>query len=525
MITHFDDLPDGMALEADLCIIGAGAAGLCLAHEFLGTNRRVILLEGGDARVEPQSQDIYKSDIIGLHHRGIHEGRLRVLGGTTIVWSGQVLPLAEVDYLERPWVRHSGWPVARGELEPYYRRAEQFLGLGPQTYDEASLPSGRPALPPFDRDRLRVVLSQFSPAPDLARRGRSSLSRANNVLVLKHANVVRIQTDSEATAVEHVAIRSLGGRAGRVSARAYALCCGAIENARILLASDRVESCGIGNRHDLVGRFFQDHPMILGPAVHAVSDGAWRRAFLPFISRGIKRGPHLVLNEAYQRLQQTLQVAGFFGFDTAVDCPIESAKLLLRAVRKPHLRAGWREHLRNTLREPARVLVTAADRYLTGRSVFDNSGPMRLRIVCEQEPNPDSRVTLGERRDALGMRRAVLDWRIGELELHSIRNFARVVGGEFERLGIGRIDHPSCDESLVRDHFHQSGTTRMHEDPKQGVVDGTSRVHGIDNLFIGGSSVFPTGSWVNPTLTIIALSLRLADHLKSRLAGRAAASK
>jgi choline dehydrogenase-like flavoprotein len=150
---------------------------------------------------------------------------------------------------------------------------------------------------------------------------------------------------------------------------------------------------------------------------------------------------------------------------------------------------------------------------------------MRLRIICEQEPNPDSRVTLGERRDALGMRRTVLDWRVGELERHSVRHFACVVGGECDRLGIGRIDLTWCSllegrsgyERLISDRNHQLGTTRMHDDPRRGVVDRTCRVHGIDNLFIGGGSVFPTGSWVNPTLTIMALSLRLADNLKARL--------
>src|SRR5262249_42163740 len=155
-------------------------------------------------------------EVVGLGHRGIHEGRLRVLGGTTRAWAGQVLPLADVDLLERPWVRHSGWPLAPGELDPYYRRAERVLGLEPHTYDDRSWPSGRPALLPFDRDKLRVALSQFSPAPDFAHNCRAALIRADNVVVLKHANVVGIQTNPEATAVVDVAIRSLKGNAGRV---------------------------------------------------------------------------------------------------------------------------------------------------------------------------------------------------------------------------------------------------------------------------------------------------------------------
>jgi choline dehydrogenase-like flavoprotein len=144
----------------------------------------------------------------------------------------------------------------------------------------------------------------------------------------------------------------------------------------------------------------------------------------------------------------------------------------------------------------------------------------------EQAPNPDSRVLLSAERDALGSRRADLAWRLGEIDKHTARVFARTLDAELRRLGKGSVtpsdwlSEPGPGwpvDPTIGNHplanYHQLGGTRMGDDPRQSVVDADCRVHGYANLYVAGSSVFPTGGWANPTLTIVALALRLADHL------------
>jgi choline dehydrogenase-like flavoprotein len=155
---------------------------------------------------------------------------------------------------------------------------------------------------------------------------------------------------------------------------------------------------------------------------------------------------------------------------------------------------------------------------------------LALVIRAEQAPNPDSRVLLTGDKDALGMPRVALDWRLSAIDVDSVAGLIAALDRESRRLDLGEVEPASwlaesgkrwVSDELVSAHpiggFHHMGTTRMSADPRRGVTDGWGRVHGLPNLHIAGSSLFPTGGWANPTLTILALTLRTADRISGEL--------
>lgn len=521
------------SLDADVCVIGAGAAGITVTRRLAERGHRVCLLEAGGLDYQPEVQDPYAGDNVGHPYYDLVDARLRFFGGTTNIWGGRCTPLEPIDLEARDWVPHSGWPVAFAELAPYYQAAHAALGLGDFAYDERVWRTLGLTPPPLDANRLITRFWRFDTV-----RERFSAARCNDlfehprVTVALHASVTHLQAAPGASALDHVQVTVPGGRRLPVRARRYVLACGGIENARLLLAADDVERGGIGNGHDLVGRFFMEHqhgrvarihtdapqtlwnlfrkrplgggqppvaPTLLAAPALQRQAGILNSAFTFKLQRDPKRG--LALDDrVYRRLKHQLP-------------PDRSRRRLWHAYRDVR---GW---LQRRVR-PAIEAVRARTR------------PRHLYVMVrgEQAPNPDSRVTLGRERDALGMRRAVLDWRLGELDKRTVAVMADALGAELERLGLGRLsrcewlDAPGSEwpvDPTVGRHpiagYHHMGTTRMSADPAAGVVDPQGRVHGYDNLYVAGSSVFPTGGWANPTLTILALTLRLADHLHDRL--------
>ncbi|HEV3121650.1 MAG TPA: GMC family oxidoreductase [Isosphaeraceae bacterium] len=530
MICDFNELENQATLATDVCVIGSGAAGITIALEFIGTAFNVVLLAGGGQRHEPESQRLYESDLVGLFHQSIHDGRARVHGGTTTLWAGQALPLDEIDFKPRDWVAHSGWPFTRELLEPFYRRAECVMRVPTHTYDERSWPPPARRPPAYDPAKLRPRISDFSPTPDFRLAYRAELAAAPNVRVLLNAHATSIVTNESASAVDHVELKSLAGNSGTCQARFTIVCCGGIETARLLLASNRALPQGVGNRNDLVGRFFQDHVHAKTAVLRPRNRKTTQALFDPFYFQGIKFAPKICSSFELQKEKRILNVAGDTCYDIPEDSAVEALKLILRAPRRRDQwgrlpRAFWQ-----VARRPHEV-VSAAYQYLVRKQTISyNRGTMYLGAQCEQQPNPQSRVSLGDRVDALGMPRAVLDWRLTTLEQQSIEVFVRTVAEEFDRLGIGTVDlstftlpeQPDQLDRLVHDASHHMGTARMHDDPRYGVVDRDCRVHGVNNLFIGSSAVFPTGGFSNPTLTIIALCLRMSDLLKDLLRSGAA---
>lgn len=505
MHTDARTLENGTLIEGDLCVVGAGAAGISMALEWLAAGRRVVLLEGGGFDYEPQMQDLYRGESVGLPYYPLHAARLHYFGGTTGHWAGFCSLLDPLDLEVRDWVPHSGWPITRTDLEPYYRRAQTVLQLGPDEWSAWEWQRRDPTLVPFPLDSKVAFTKmwQFSPPTRFGNMYREPIVRARDVHLYTHANVVEIETNEGGTAVTELRVRSLGGegREHRVHAARYVLACSTIQNARLLLASNRTVRGGVGNGNDLVGRYFMEH-LEMPSGVLATLGRTPPSTRMYNWSPGTKARGELALSADMQRAHRILNATV-----SLTPAPLsQEAKSTFQ----------W-------------MTPDVLDQMRTGRNVSDDapvedSVPRTFQLLTRQEqaPNPTSRITLSDERDALGMPRVRLDWRLTELDRRSFRAFYEVLGREFGRSGVGRLqmrdwvlEPPSASwPASLGGGWHHMGTTRMSRDPKEGVVDVNCRVHGVANLYVTGAAVYPTAGCVNPTLTLVAMSLRLSDHLK-----------
>lgn len=514
---HIDarTLPHGSVLEADLCIVGAGAAGISMALEWIGSPRKVLLLEGGGLEYEPAMQDLYRGEIVGLPYYPLQAARLHYFGGTTGHWAGFCSTLDPIDFDKRDWVPHSGWPIRREELDPFYARAQPLLELGPYEYAAGDWQLRDPTLVPLPLDPrvMWTKMWQFSPPTRFGARYRDAVIGARNVHLYTHANVCELEANESLTRVDGLRVRTLDGKEHSARARCYVLACCSVQNARLLLASNRRTPTGLGNAHDLVGRFFMEHiEMPGGHLVLAASNAVNTKLYALEFGQTKARG-ELALSAAVQRERHILN--GTVALEPGA--PGEVAKSTFQWGTPERLAALRKWQANGKVGPPPDGLPEPPPA----------GSPRFFHLVTRQEqaPNPDSRVMLSIERDAMDMPRAKLAWRLTELDRRSFRAFYEVIGRELGRSGVGRVqllDWVRRDDgawpSTLSGGWHHMGTTRMHDNPRFGVVDATCRVHGLDNLYVAGASVYPTGGAANPTLTLVALSLRLSDHLKRTLA-------
>lgn len=494
----------GRTIDCDVCIVGGGAAGITIAREFVGQRLNVVLLESGGLEFDADDQSLYAGQSIGEPYYDLTATRLRFFGGATNHWAGLCGALARSDFEGREWIRDSGWPLAYEVYRAYLARARTVCEIddAARSVEELNDLTGGNEL---QRASARFVptIKQYSPPTRFGRRYRSELAGAANIRVLLKSNAVDIEAFEHGRAIRSVRARTLAGSEYRVRARCYVLAAGGLENPRLLLLSNGVQKNGLGNDQDLVGRYFHEHPHLkLGALALARKDarvGAfagefWRR--LP----GVRGSLHLVPTVALQRDERLPNFEITPQFEWGEGPPDPSL------VHEIGMQLKWRN-----LIDHRRFLKYFADQR-----------PLREAVVTasvEQEPNPFSRVRLGDERDALGLRRIVLDWRFTDLDRSAPERIARLLAIELGAQGIGRMRiavETGGHNGLLAGHHHM-GTTRMGASARQGVVDTDCRVHGIDNLFVAGSSVFPTGGAMNPTFTIVALAIRLADHLKEAL--------
>lgn len=463
-----DNLPDGY--RCDLCIVGAGPAGISIARQFDGTGVEVCLVESGGFERDPRTDVLHEGENAG-HDYSITGSRLRFFGGSSNHWEGFCAPLNEIDFEKRGWVPDSGWPITRATLDPYYERAHEVLDLGRFEYDPLRVPPPERGYAQFDPSKLVTRLWRHSTPTRFNTKYRAQIAASKNITGLLHANAATFTTGGDGAEVRSLTVRSLTGLSATIKAREYVLACGGLENPRILLSNN------LGNRHGVVGRYFLEHVHIFstGTVVSASGEGGrWWEAYQRFARDGTDFTPGVCLSPGAQRGERLLNYAA----------------MLPKAESPAGVRPGH--------------------------------ASVRLYVVAEQSPNPESRVTLADSADELGMKRLRLQWKLTELDRVTVEKGARLVAHELGRLGLARLTlDPVMDAKTwpggVWGASHHMGTTRMSDDPSAGVVDRDGRVHGVENLSVAGSSVFPTGGYANPTLTIVALALRLAEHLAGKL--------
>ena len=530
--------------EYDLCIVGTGPAGTTLAHELADAGLRLCLLESGRQRSTARGDRLRAVASEGLTIKDY--SRERVLGGTSTTWAGLSAPLDPADLAPRPWLRHSGWPFGREELDPYYAVAAEryrfppLADFGPEGR-VARLREGGELRPGWSELEEKVFLACAEPQ-NFGREFRE-LFESPRVEVWLDATVLRLE--SEGGRVTRARVKTGGGREFAVSARAFVLATGGIENARLLLVSD------LGNEHDQVGRYFMNHPKNYRGILKLARPVAEAPYFFGCLVGGYAGYAGLRLPEKAQEqaglLNAYVRMEPLFPWS---DSPGVEA-LVLFAKRSGALLRGWRKRHEDevvSLRDYAetgddsdvqnarkglgewlallgRIVIHSprVAQYLWHRLVPGAKArvrEVRLRNFMEMEPDPENRVVLREAVDEDGKPLPRVVSRCTELDRRSMVAVHQALASEVERLGLGelRSDLASAEPwPITQDASHHVGTTRMGDDPRTSVVNPDLRVHGLDNLYVAGGSTFPTSGCANPTFTIVALSVRLARHLREEL--------
>ncbi len=525
-----NELEDGARIEADLCIVGAGAAGIALALELEGSPLQVCVLESGGRRYEPAADALNELDNVGLALNVDWKIRRRGLGGTTEAWFGRGALLDRQDFERRPWVPESGWPIPAGEIDRFRPAAERLLGVRRPEALEPGFWTGDEVFDALVTEDLSPRIHLLAGAVRMGRVYRRALSRSRNTTVYLHATVTELVAPADRGRVEHLEARCAGGKRIRVAAAAYVLACGGLENPRLLLLSRGQRQAGLGNEYDQVGRYYMNHPR--GDGVGRLYLDPRHRLYQPMITaltmgheRRVSGRMQFALapEPGFLRRERLLSVCSFF-YGASLE-RLARLKPSLEAIQEDLAGHRLSRHLLGhglRLAAEAPLLAEAAwNRLMRVPFMIDH---LVLVDQVEQVPDAASRITLSDRCDRFGQPLIRLDWRITSDVTRTLRTFYRALAEHLERCRLGRLESPLLDdESFVPDYTdcaHPMGGTRMHPDPRKGVVDTQCRVHSLANLFVAGSSVFPTGGHAAPTLTFIALAIRLGRHLRSSLAAR-----
>jgi choline dehydrogenase-like flavoprotein len=534
MFLNARELPNDEVIQAEVCIIGAGAAGITLACQLASTGLNIVLLESGDLSFEPATQSLYDGHISGQAYFDLDEARLRYFGGTTNHWTGWCRPLDPIDFENRPYIPDSGWPISAEDVAPYYHEASKLCQLGEDGFETAAFLDRIPPLFGQPLSDLGAVtrIWQHSPPTRFGEVYREAIAGAETVRCFLNANVVEFEVADGNRTVIALKAKTLGGNGFRVVSRLFVLACGGLENARLMLQPTEKLPEGLGNETDQIGRYFMLHPILEAGTLVTAGDAA-RQFHSDVQDYGETLRAGLSLPEPLQREWQLPNHAVQFErhYHAASKAPL-GYRVLQQRLKNPFSRNG--HSLQSDIVKifydlddiAGHVYGKVANKLsrLAGQHWESDEQVYTILVRMEHQPNADSRVRLDSARDALGLQRIVLDWRFSAGERDGVRRTVEHIGRVIGALSAGRIqvaewlhneegrDWPNW----VNGDYHHMGTTRMSATPATGVVDETCRVHGLSNFYVAGSSVFPSGGFANPTLTIVALTLRLADHIKGK---------
>jgi choline dehydrogenase-like flavoprotein len=549
VLTDGRTIPEDTVFVVDLCIIGAGPAGLPIAREMSSSGLNVLLAERGDVTHPPAADLVSIPQVESPHFRFAPGTLWHQFGGMAPTWKpllqdgsqgARYMPMDAIDFEARYWVPNSGWPITFDDMAPYYDRARKLCEIQPFDFHGPLPETDRPSLSSRSGEMV-TRLEQFGPAQVFMSQPLVELRHSDHIHVVTNASAVEL-TSAEDTddGLAATSIRTPNGGSFTIRSRVVVLAGGAIENARLLLNSTKQCPAGLGNQFDNVGRFFMEHPRVL------IAHGSSLRPGAVDLYRAHNLGVQYVegrlkVSEAVLRREELLNGTVFFALQPHLSTSqLHALRAIRRAIYSVRMRRNM-ESVPTLLAFASRQAPSLAWLYLQRQLVRsegtflgteEGTGTVARSFEVlyqpEQAPNRVNRVTLSERRDALGYRIAHLYWRWSEIDLLSIRRAKQIFGAELRASGLadcieeeeGVFPHGEAAPLSPATAHHHLGTTRMHDQPRHGVVDRDCRVHGSSSVYVAGASVFTTGGSANPTLTVVALAIRLADELKRVLAHR-----
>ena len=548
MISDLNDSSYPNKLKTDICVVGAGPAGITIASQFIGSGFTVCLAESGGWIEDSRTQRLYDGDTIG-HPVTLTRGRYRVFGGSATRWGGRSATLDPIDFEQRSWVQNSGWPISFDSLEKYYEKAKLVGNFKePWVSDRDAMASINRQMPCFRSGNIDPFVWRFS-APDLhrslntylslgwpnsfdwARSYAGLLKKDPKTNVILHANLVGLSGENRGRHIKTAQFKSLNGHSVEVIAKAFVICCSGIENARILLNLPSGISSSMDG-WDNVGRYFAQHPRGVILTLQPTNESAIRlqRQFHKFYRPRyfpIHYELGFALSERAQREFNLLNASAAVYYSSANTSAWAAGRRLRESLKSRSAYPSMISDLKRILSGTGSFFENFIRKFILAHELILPNQNVSVVVDLEQEPNYSSKITLSDEVDELGVRRAVIDWKISEIERRTARGFAKFITVELEELGFGRAElepwvtsNAPVRQQDLRGIHHFIGATRMARSSRDGVADENCRVFGLDNLYIAGSSVFPTGGHANPTLTIVALAIRLADHLVTALQER-----
>jgi choline dehydrogenase-like flavoprotein len=481
MIIDLNLLSDTSELKQyDVCICGSGPAGITVARTLAAKGKSVALLEGGSLAYTEESQKLYEGKSIGINDwDAVENCRLRFFGGTSNHWSGLCSFFDDTDFESRP-DGIPGWPISKTEAYKYFDNAKEILDLPKNAFLNT---------PKWLGSNFKSFVNAKSPPTRFNIKYQDELKKSDNIDLFINANLINIQLVDDLKTIKYLEVKNYKKVNFLFTAKQFVLAMGTIENARMLLASNKQIKSGIGNQHDMVGRCYMEHFNIGYGRFVVENQKFWKNGSIN-------------LNPSVALIKKTKIGNAVISFDPS-----------FKVVSYGRTRA-LKQAIRNLICKSENA--TEFSRKLVD---FNCEGDGFITSMIEQSPNRDSRVTLDTTHDVFGVPQVILNWQFNQFDMHSIRTIGMEVAKEMARLGVARVQLVDyiLDKNLpIRDighHCHQMGTTRMSADPKHGVVNENLRVHGSNNLYVAGSSVFPTGGGCNPTFTLTMLAIRLGEHI------------
>lgn len=515
-------------IDCELCIAGAGAAGITLALKLARPGRRIVLLEGGGLEFDGETQGLYRGRTTGQPYFNLTSCRLRYFGGSTNHWGGYCNLPRRVDFESRPAAGLPGWPIGYDELMPYVAQASAHLGNDPHALDPLTHPEAAHADLSLAVDgksdilRTQINLQSSTENRLFNPRFRAQLAALPDLDVFLYANLTHLGLGGNGTTITDLTVKTLAGQSLVIRPKVAVLACHAIENARLLLASNDVAGAGIGNASDRVGRYFMDHIHVQAGRFIASPERSFDFYYPedPIAPKAMRRvWPLMAIEDEALRNNEMLQYCCSFKprYAPATEQTGDAVSRLVKGFFEPFDMQMAKDV--GTLME----YPTSAAPSLGARLGVNKRVPAYFDILhhIEQTPNPDSRVTLTRERDELGVPVVSLNWALSESDFRTFARGQELVTAEVSALGLGRFAPEPITREFVEQnvmgHYHHMGTTRMSTSPDAGVVDTDCRVHGTDNLFVAGSGVFPSPTASGPTMMLISLALRLARYLDRKV--------
>lgn len=514
---------------------------MAIALEFASLGRKVLVLESGGKEPSAESSAASRAEIRDpAHHAQMELTVCRALGGTSWTWGGRCVSYDAVDWLERSYVPGSRWPVGPEVVTPWFERAAEYLLCGSGNFT-------KPYRRPLSEGLTVETIERWTQESRVILAHRERLLGSSEIEISLHSTVTGIELDAAGQRVASLCVQTPGGER-KVRAKHFILALGGVETTRLLLHAQQSNPQHYGGIDGPLGRYYMGHisgkiANIIFAHPEEVSDldfvkddcGAYCRRRFQLTAEALVQ--HQLLNTAfwpdnppfYDPSHGSGVLSSVF---LALAFPPTGRRLLPEAIRLAHTGPRpypWGAHLKNAIlgapQGAADIYKILRDRFLgkpkkPGFLVLNRGGKYALHYHAEQIPQAQSRITLSAERDAFGVPRASIDLRYTEQDIRSVIDSHKLLGRALEANGIGRLEW-MYDEAQLPEHvyeqatdgYHQVGTTRMGTDPAQSVVDGQLKVHGLSNLHLASSSVFPTTGQANSTFLAVAFALRLVHHL------------